>query len=354
MSRARLAAAWLLLCRAGPWTANAQAVKAAEAAVARDAHDDANAPNAAAPPRRRSYFVNLVVASEDRAPQPFLLVNVQYFLRHAATHSAQADAEYKVTMNGPCPETRRLLREHAALVGPQAPLKRAPVRQLQRKNFGYDFGGHLDALAEEAACCPRGFEGHTACLWLVGGVDTSQKSPSVVCGTSAAARAAAASGKTRKNAAPAAGGAAPRGHRALEAGDVATGDVATGDVAAGALEARKTAGATAPRAAVAMAARAAASGNGEKFRRNLHWSNLRYDGYILLNCGVRGPIYPTYMPRGWHWLSAFEDKMTALGRSSGGVALVGTSLACLDEPAAPSSSTGLHFRITKTKRKPSH
>ncbi|KAJ1451715.1 hypothetical protein M885DRAFT_569659 [Pelagophyceae sp. CCMP2097] len=234
---------------------------------------DAAAHEAAAARPRRSFFVNLVVA---RPPAAFVVENVEYFLRHAATHSAVADVEYKLTMNGDCPTTRRLLRDHALLVVGNEPLARAPVRQLQRRNFGYDFGGHLDALAEEAACCPSGRApgGGADCLRLVEGVNGSfsNASTSVLCGGASAARAA--------------GG---------------------GRAAAG----------------------------GEMFRRAMRWAALRYDGYILLNCGVRGPIYPTYMPPGWHWLSAFEDKLTAMGHASGGVALVGTSLVCLNERPWP-------------------
>lgn len=48
-----------------------------------------------------------------------------------------------------------------------------------------------------------------------------------------------------------------------------------------------------------------------------------YDYYIFLNCGVIGPILPTYFPHSWHWASAFLDRMKE------NIGLVGTSIACL-------------------------
>jgi hypothetical protein len=50
---------------------------------------------------------------------------------------------------------------------------------------------------------------------------------------------------------------------------------------------------------------------------------LPYDYYIFLNCGVIGPILPSFMPKSWHWASAFTEKMTDT------VGLVGTSITCL-------------------------
>jgi hypothetical protein len=50
---------------------------------------------------------------------------------------------------------------------------------------------------------------------------------------------------------------------------------------------------------------------------------LPYDYYIFLNCGVVGPILPSFMPKSWHWANAFLDKMTE------SVGLVGTSIVCL-------------------------
>ncbi|CAM9098248.1 unnamed protein product, partial [Ectocarpus fasciculatus] len=50
---------------------------------------------------------------------------------------------------------------------------------------------------------------------------------------------------------------------------------------------------------------------------------LTYDYYIFLNCGVVGPIVPSYMPPSWHWASAFVDKMKHR------VGLVSTSIVCL-------------------------
>lgn len=50
-----------------------------------------------------------------------------------------------------------------------------------------------------------------------------------------------------------------------------------------------------------------------------------YMYYIFLNCGVAGPIKPSYMPESWHWSSAFTDRLQK------GIGLVGVSIACLYE-----------------------
>ncbi|KAJ1421103.1 hypothetical protein B484DRAFT_399634 [Ochromonadaceae sp. CCMP2298] len=51
---------------------------------------------------------------------------------------------------------------------------------------------------------------------------------------------------------------------------------------------------------------------------------MGYEYYIFLNCGVIGPIVPSYLDTSkWHWSSAFTDKMV------NNVALVGTSIVCL-------------------------
>ena len=50
---------------------------------------------------------------------------------------------------------------------------------------------------------------------------------------------------------------------------------------------------------------------------------LEYDFYIFLNCGVIGPILPSYVPSSWHWAQAFVNKINDR------VGLVGTSIVCL-------------------------
>ena len=50
---------------------------------------------------------------------------------------------------------------------------------------------------------------------------------------------------------------------------------------------------------------------------------LTYDHYIFLKCAAIGPMVPAYMPKGWHWASAFIDKM------NDSVGLVGASISCL-------------------------
>lgn len=57
--------------------------------------------------------------------------------------------------------------------------------------------------------------------------------------------------------------------------------------------------------------------------REMRVGKFHFDFYIFLNCGVIGPLVPSYMPRSWHWSSAFTDKIR------GDVGLVGTSIVCL-------------------------
>ena len=63
----------------------------------------------------------------------------------------------------------------------------------------------------------------------------------------------------------------------------------------------------------------------EAARLRIHLTDLPYDAYIFLNDGTRGPFYPTYMPKGWHWVDGFIRKLQPP------VALVGTSVVCLHE-----------------------
>ena len=194
----------------------------------------------------------MVVAAEDE----FLLSNLRYFLRHGCTApsavggGAAADVTYRVTFNGENPHAAALVDVHNARASHDDRLR--PVRSLRRANVGFDFGGHLSALAEEAACC-----------------------------------------------------------------DAATGLCAAldGDIGAN---------------------RSTASCGGVS--RPLNFHRLAYDVFVALNVGVRGPFFPSYMPPGWHWTSAFADKLEwagelgdvkkTAGSVNSSVALVGTSLAC--------------------------
>jgi hypothetical protein len=66
--------------------------------------------------------------------------------------------------------------------------------------------------------------------------------------------------------------------------------------------------------------------------------------YIFLNCGVVGPILPSYMPNNWPWTSAF------LVRLQGKVGLVGTSIVCLpasDAGGYGPSVEGFAFALTR-------
>jgi hypothetical protein len=66
--------------------------------------------------------------------------------------------------------------------------------------------------------------------------------------------------------------------------------------------------------------------------------------YIFLNCGVVGPILPSYMPNNWHWTSAFLDRL------QGKVGLVGTSIVCLpasDAGGYGPSVEGFAFALTR-------
>jgi hypothetical protein len=73
------------------------------------------------------------------------------------------------------------------------------------------------------------------------------------------------------------------------------------------------------------------------------FEELPYDAVVFLNCGVRGPFYPTYVAEDWHWTDGFLRRLAwapayngLVGASATGgapatdrVALVGTSLACV-------------------------
>lgn len=48
-----------------------------------------------------------------------------------------------------------------------------------------------------------------------------------------------------------------------------------------------------------------------------------YKFFIFLNSSVKGPFFPTYMPKHWHWTHAF------LAPLHGEVHAVGASLVCL-------------------------
>lgn len=72
-----------------------------------------------------------------------------------------------------------------------------------------------------------------------------------------------------------------------------------------------------------------------------------YSYFIFLNSSVRGPFYPSYMPRGWHWPDAYLDRFSA------DVRMVASSIACLPRmdagghgpkvsPTAPSLSAQHH------------
>lgn len=50
-----------------------------------------------------------------------------------------------------------------------------------------------------------------------------------------------------------------------------------------------------------------------------------YGYYVFLNCGAVGPMLPAFMPKDWHWTSAFVEKLVR------DIGLVGTSLVCLPE-----------------------
>ena len=39
-------------------------------------------------------------------------------------------------------------------------------------------------------------------------------------------------------------------------------------------------------------------------------SHKKYKYFIFLNSSVRGPFYPTYMPRGWQWTLAFTSRLS--------------------------------------------
>ena len=103
---------------------------------------------------------------------------------------------------------------------------------------------------------------------------------------------------------------------------------------------------------------------------------LPYDAFVFLNCGVRGPFFPVYMPRGWHWTDGFLERLSGLqggddddddddleykesekakerSNRSSQVALVGTSLVCLKEKEAPIGG-GVGPRVEVRKCPPKH
>lgn len=50
------------------------------------------------------------------------------------------------------------------------------------------------------------------------------------------------------------------------------------------------------------------------------------DVSTLLHCSsVRGPFYPSYMPRGWQWPMAYTEHLT------GSIKAVSSSLVCLPQ-----------------------
>jgi hypothetical protein len=55
---------------------------------------------------------------------------------------------------------------------------------------------------------------------------------------------------------------------------------------------------------------------------------------ILLNAGATGPIVPSHMPDGWHWMRTFTQKL------HGTVGLVGTSVVCLPGDDSPRGGCG--------------
>lgn len=48
-----------------------------------------------------------------------------------------------------------------------------------------------------------------------------------------------------------------------------------------------------------------------------------YEYFIFLNSSVRGPFFPSYMPRAWQWTQAFTQGLTKVTK------IVGSSLVCL-------------------------
>lgn len=57
--------------------------------------------------------------------------------------------------------------------------------------------------------------------------------------------------------------------------------------------------------------------------RELKKEEMIFDFYFFLNCGVVGPILPSYVPNCWHWTSAFVDRV------HGNVGIVSSVIACL-------------------------
>ena len=239
---------------------------------------------------RRRVLVNLVVAAED----DFLLTNLAFFLAQGATPARRrARVAYRVTLNGPNPRAAALVAAHNAARDPGL----SHVTLLERANSGFDFGGHLDALADEAACGGGGGER------LEGGVPLGRANHARCYLDRYADVRARLRGDERR----------AYGHFHAH----------------GRAEGRRFACDVSDNERVSCGGAA----------RRLDFEHLAYDVFVGLNVGVRGPFHPAYMPRGWHWTSAFLDALTALddGGSGGnaGVALAGTVIACLNEPPPP-------------------
>lgn len=49
----------------------------------------------------------------------------------------------------------------------------------------------------------------------------------------------------------------------------------------------------------------------------------RYKYFIMLNSSIKGPFFPQYMPKRWHWVDAFLELY------EGDVHAVASSLVCL-------------------------
>ena len=61
-----------------------------------------------------------------------------------------------------------------------------------------------------------------------------------------------------------------------------------------------------------------------------------YQFFIFLNSSVRGPFFPSYMPKHWQWPDAFVDRL------SPEVKIVASSLVCL--PAVDAGGLGPKVR----------
>lgn len=78
--------------------------------------------------------------------------------------------------------------------------------------------------------------------------------------------------------------------------------------------------------------------------RHLFRSGRYFDYYIFLNSGVAGPFPPSFMPKGWHWTSAFIDRIAP------SVGIVGSSVTCLpsnDLGGSGPSLEGFTFALSR-------